>query len=643
MAASPRRIAELVAALCLSALGGERQLSIEAGAKQVGRFAKIEFTIRTEVLADNPYDPGETDIQIELTNPGGKKLTHPAFWHQPIEREQRPHGGNKAEWLYPAGMPGWKARFAPVEVGKWSCAATLKARGLSVRSNPITFECVPSPSKGFVRVAARDPRFLEFDDGSPYFPVGQNVAFITDTYKSIEMLRKLSENGANFVRIRFAIHIRAATVRERFPPRTGRSVTVAARQAPGAGFPPSCRCPTTTASIPTTAASASAATPTPASPSPPPAASGRTQGSPLPPPAVGRGESCIRPPVGMARSNTGAGFMLELGGSKEPVLLKGGKQWTEFQHDFTTGEDQWWLPGLAFRSISKCTMYLKDLSLKEAAGGPELLWEADANRPLIGCYNQLDCAMLDQLVESAEPLGLYLQLTLITRDHYMRLLRKEQSRDYDRAIEFSKRLLRYAIARWGYSTHVFAWEYTNEQDPGLPTDRLYTELGEFLEQTDVYHHLRANSTWHCPSKDYKHPKLDTADMHWYMTPRSGDLFKDAALGVLSRVKAAREAAPNKPVLFSEFGLADDKVMRAPEIEKDKEFVHLHNALWASALSGMSSTVCPWWWDDIHKLDQYRHYKPVSAFVAGIPCYRAATVTERPVRGGNRSLTVAARM
>ncbi|HUT34164.1 MAG TPA: DUF5060 domain-containing protein [Planctomycetota bacterium] len=595
-------------ATSLALLAAERQVSIEAGAKQVKRLAKIEFTITTNVAAENPYDAAEIDVSLELTAPSGKKLVYPAFWFQPVEREQRQHSGRQTEWLYPSGAPGWRARFTPTEVGNWSAVAAVTTREGTVRSGPVAFECMPAEGKGFVRVSARDPRFLEFTDGSPFFPVGQNVAFITDTYKQGEMLQRLGENGANYVRIWCCCCDWAMGIEARksgwarswawFPP-----ILAMPDQD---GYNSDDRCVGASGEADTTLAF-----------------------QPTRPLAV-KPNTKYRL-TGKLRTNTGVGILLDLGGgSKDPIVLKGGKGWTPFQHDFTTRDSQWWLDRLAFRSIAKCTMYLRDLSLREVAGSAELLWEADANRPLLGWYNQLDCRMLDALVETAEQSGLYLQLTMFTRDHYMKLLRRPSSRQYDTALEHGRNLVRYFVARWGYSAHVAAWEYSNEQDPGLPTERFYTELGELFEKLDPARRIRCNSTWHAPSRDYRHPKLDTADMHWYMRPPEKELFKDAVAGVLSRVKAAREAAPSKPVLFTEFGLADDKFMRAPEYDKDTDYTHLHNALWASALSGMSSTVMSWWWDDVHKKNQYHHYKPVSAFVADIPYttarLRAATAT-----------------
>ncbi len=194
-------VAVLVGACCASACAAERQVSLEASAKQVKRLGKIEFNITTNAAASNPYDAAEIGVSLELAAPSGRKIAYPAFWLQPVEREQRQHSGRPTEWLYPSGAPGWRARFAATETGNWSAVAVVTTREGAVRSGPVAFECMPAEGKGFVRASAKDPRFLEFTDSSPFFPVGQNVAFITDSYKQGEMLQRLGENGANYARI----------------------------------------------------------------------------------------------------------------------------------------------------------------------------------------------------------------------------------------------------------------------------------------------------------------------------------------------------------------------------------------------------------------------------------------------------------
>lgn len=85
-----------------------------------------------------------------------------------------------------------------------------------------------------------------------------------------------------------------------------------------------------------------------------------------------------------------------------------------------------------------------------------------------------------------------------------------------------KRNLRYRIARWGYSTSVFAWEFWNEQDRdssvGSDLYNHYQNLGDYLKQNDPYQHLRTTShgsqVW-SPAM-WNSPAFDIANYHDYM-------------------------------------------------------------------------------------------------------------------------------
>jgi len=582
----------LAMGLPASASAAQRQITVEPSAGQVKRLEKIEFTLAVAAVGENPYDPAEIDLSIEFTSPSGKKVTAAAFYFQPFERREMKQGGRKAEWLYPVGAAVWKVRFAPAEVGKYTGVARLKDRAGAAASGPVALESVASAAKGFVRVSAKDPRYLEFDDGTPYFAVGQNVAFVKDSYDTAEMIRRLGESGANFARV-WACGQDWAMAIEARKSAWGRSWGGKPPFAPmpdGDGSPAAKQC------VKLSGEAGARATIQPC------------YAVALKPNTKYRFSCAVR-------AEGGAAVALDLAG---PRTIEAKPAWTPFALEFTAGADQWWLGQPTFRLTAAGTAYLKDFSLKEATGGPELLWEADANRPVLGVYNQTDCFMLDKVLEAAEQAGVRLELTMLTRDLYMSKLANESGADYDACIAYGKRLVRYYVARWGYSTHVAMWEYFNEMDPGKPTNRFYAELGDYLAQIDPYRHLRSTSTWSSPSKDYRHPKLDTADLHYYMRPADKDLFKDAAAAVQARWKAMQPHVQGRPLVFAEFGLADDKWGLSPEIGKDKEYTFLHNALWASALTGFAGTVCPWWWEDIHKKDMYHHYKPVAAYAADIP-------------------------
>jgi len=426
--------------------------------------------------------------------------------------------------------------------------------------------------------------------------VGQNVAFIRDTYDAAEKFRKLAGSGANFVRVWTCCEDWAMGIEAR----------KSAWSRSWAWKPPIATLPGKEGYHSDRKCLRIVAGP-----------KGATLAvSPTRPLAARANTRYVL--TGRVLTDKGAALEIHVQGAKPGKAIGGAKKWTRFKQEFTTSAKQLWMPRISFRVLAKGVVWLRGLSLKEAKGGPELLGEADVNRPPRGSYNQADCLMLDQVVEAAEAHGLYLELCLLTRDHYMHALGKANTPAYDAAVADARKLLRYAVARWGYSTSVAAWEYFNEMNPSLPTDRFYAECGRYLERIDPYRHLRATSAWGPSEKDSRHAQLDLADMHYYMRPTTGALFKDAPASVLARAKLLREAAPNKPALLSEFGVIGNNWQPTPEVAKDKEYWHLHNALWASALSGLSGTVMHWFWDDIHKRDYYGHYRGVSAFVADIP-------------------------
>jgi hypothetical protein len=229
----------------------------------------------------------------------------------------------------------------------------------------------------------------------------------------------------------------------------------------------------------------------------------------------------------------------------------------------------------------------------------------------------LDCFLLDEIVEAAERNGIYLMLCLLTRDLYMKSLSDVKSPEYDKTVRDAKQFMRYAVARWGYSTHVAAWEYFNEINPGLPTDRFYTEVGAYLEKMDIYHHLRTTSTWHPSAKDCRHNSLDIGQLHHYMRPDTKEAFKDEVAVILDKVRFLRTHAPVKPVLIGEFGLATPKWGLSEHMKQDTEGVHFHNSLWASAFAGASGTAMFWWWDQLDRQNAYNHYRPLAAFLTDV--------------------------
>jgi hypothetical protein len=570
-----------------------QELTLETATPNPGCFDVVEFQIGGVGPVADPFDPAVAAVSLEVTS-GQRTWSVPAFFSQSYERRRVGSGPAARDWFYPVGLPGWRARFACPEVGAYEAVAVQRDGGHRWASAPVTIRCRPSDRTGFVRVSLRDPRWLEFSTGQPFFPIGQNLAFIgSQQYVTVsraeETFARLAANGANYVRVWTGCEDWALAIEAR-KSAWERSWE---RQSP--------------------------VRPLPGNPDRRGVLLTNTSLAVRPSHDVALRPSTAYVVTGRVRGAAGKELRLEVQGTTSPNLRPSTPDtWSTFRHEFRTSAQEHWLSGMRFQPAGTGAAWLDALSLQELEGGPELLWEADVNRPTRGWYNPLDAFWLDELLRAAQHHGIHLQLCLLTRDLYMGSLRDADSADYTRAIADAKSTFRYAVARWGAFTSVAAWEYWNEIDPGLPTDRFYTELGEFLESIDPYRHLRTTSTWGPSPKDCRHPKLDLADVHFYLRPADRGRLRDEVEAVLDRARWLREHAPGKPAHQGESGLADDQWRITGEMQRSAELVDFHNMLWASALSGTTGTALPWWWERLDQRNHYPLYRPLRRFLADVP-------------------------
>ncbi|HOW65613.1 MAG TPA: DUF5060 domain-containing protein [Candidatus Paceibacterota bacterium] len=582
------------------ASGGALSLSLTSVErdKSVPRYQPISFQLSGLRDYANPWDPDEVTVDLEVILPSGRTQRVPAYFAQRYERRRIRDGNRERDWFYPLGNPGWEARYTPVEAGAYEAVAVVTDRSGRQTSAPLRWKCVLSPARGFIRVSQGNSRFMEFTTGEPFFALGQNLAFIGDNQhvsltKAEEIFSRLSENGANYLRIWTCCEDWAMAIEARksawgrswnwHPPfverpgpdgRTGRCVQFP-KDKTMLDVDPSHRV------------------------------------------ALRPGTRYVLTAVLQAASNTAV--RTEINGTRsERWTPTDPETWGALRHEFTTGSGDFWMSGLRFQREGEGAVWVREVSLREKPDGPELLWEAAMNRPIRGFFNPIDCFMLDELVSLAERHGIYLQLCLLTRDLYMPSLKDPASPAYDQAIRDARIFLRHAVARWGASPNVAAWEYFNEMDPGLPTDRFYSELGDYLEQVDIYRHLRTTSAWGPSPKDCRHPKLDLADVHFYLRPADTNRLGHEVEAVLERTRFLREHAPNKPSHLGEFGLADNQWRLTEEQRIRPELDDVHHALWASALSGGAGSALFWWWERLDQRNVYPLYRPLSRFLRDVP-------------------------
>jgi hypothetical protein len=162
----------------------------------------------------------------------------------------------------------------------------------------------------------------------------------------------------------------------------------------------------------------------------------------------------------------------------------------------------------------------------------------------------------------------------------------------------TKRKLRYAVARWGYSPAIMAWELFNEVQF---TDAARTgqwslvqawhdEMALFLRSQDPYQHLITTSS------DLTQPIWDQCDYYTHH-----DYPGDVITG-LRDAPDISESQPVKPNFGAE--CATNGVPR----------YGVNAPLWAGLMNGQSGAEQPWWWDSMDEENDYVYFRAVSDFI-----------------------------
>ena len=148
----------------------------------------------------NPFDPAQATVRVRLHPPRGGDVVADAYWFQDYTRALV----DGREVLTERGAPYWKVRFTPTRRGVWWWrweARTNVGRGHRPVAGARGAGAVCEP-----RLPARqpaDPRYLAYDDGSPYFAVGENLAWYDrrGTYAYDDWLDELARQGVTWVRV----------------------------------------------------------------------------------------------------------------------------------------------------------------------------------------------------------------------------------------------------------------------------------------------------------------------------------------------------------------------------------------------------------------------------------------------------------
>ncbi|MEP6684619.1 MAG: DUF5060 domain-containing protein [Parafilimonas sp.] len=270
-------------------------------------------------------------------------------------------------------------------------------------------------------------------------------------------------------------------------------------------------------------------------------------------------------------------------------------------------------------------------------------------------YKQTSAYYLDWLLDKCSSLNVYMQLCLNHHGQVSTQVNPEWSDNPYNAANggpcantwdffsnttaksYYQNRQRYIIARYGYSKNIESWELFNEVDLTDDFDAHQTDITSWHDQfstyikfKDVYKHLVTTSYANSnnDADTWKLPNIDFTQTHNYISsPNIETILASDNKNYLS--------AYNKPTLNGEFGLGGAGDVLSTE---DPNGVHIHNAIWATSVSGALGSAMTWWWDDyVDPQNLYYHYKPLSSFISNIKLkddnYKSVTAT---ISGGERS-------
>jgi len=173
---------------------------ISQNSSTIGRYTKYELTFTLSRTYTNPFEPCEVNVTVTFHQPDLTDVNIPGFYYKAYTAS-----GSNPE-TYPdsgTGAISWKARFAPSQLGSYTCDIKVKdVDGTATATNAGSFTCQESGKQGFIRVDPNQHDFLKYANGDTRINIGQNIGWNSGgTYRWDYYLKKMHNAGANWVRL----------------------------------------------------------------------------------------------------------------------------------------------------------------------------------------------------------------------------------------------------------------------------------------------------------------------------------------------------------------------------------------------------------------------------------------------------------
>lgn len=191
-------------AACLAAGGcgdNDGVTPVPTAATTATQWEPFEAVLERTVAEANPFDPATVEIDADFRSPAGDVLVVPAFVGRDYTRSLV--GG--FEKLAAAGELQWRVRFSPPAPGRWHWRWRVRTPLGTTETEWEALIVAPAAPgvHGLVRRSARDPRYLEHDDGTPFFAVGENLCWYDGrgTFAYDVWIERLAAQGVNYIRL----------------------------------------------------------------------------------------------------------------------------------------------------------------------------------------------------------------------------------------------------------------------------------------------------------------------------------------------------------------------------------------------------------------------------------------------------------
>lgn len=639
------------------------------------KYAKTEWVFDLNKTYPNPYyfyDATDTasanlpnmtwfgtdgvSVDMQLTSPTGKRVVVPAFWMEDYTRVR----SNGIEYLGKKDNGRWHVRFTPEESGTYTYLINAVDKTGTTSTSPQTFVVSTNAvSNGFVRQSTKDPRFLAYQDGTPFIPIGSGQEWWADgqlkSYSYEDEFNTFGQNKINMLRIwdqsDFALGVEGAQpvwVKES----TAYGVAIGTQIGPN------------NQNVHAGLRSAN--------------------------PSVGNGwyqRLAITEPTKSHKLTAWVKTDAVSGGNVQVLVTKGTSftasqntivgqltpvtgttGWTQYSATFvpnsqvvslfllrTAGSGQAYIDDIAFGpsdssgNIAYNIVSDPDMERHFAKGAANN--DPDSNhalpRPIGNFFNPWASYEMDKIIEAAQANNVKIQDCSCSGAWFTWPQDSGYNFNQKWVMKSWQRNFRYRVARWGYSPSILAWELWNEMGhvnpSGTPdTWNFLLAYGAYQKATDPYGHLRTNSQnsqAYSPAM-WSSSSMDLANYHDYMDFRNdlyANISPDEVLFINNFAWCLRDitransspycqrvglgdgstwTGPAKPWIWGEIGVLNPGEMQGGEAGKRL----LHNIVWAGLFSPVGTTPLDWHQsveDNLSRTEKYASRKAAATFFSTV--------------------------